>query len=71
MNKDLAELETKRLQYAEIAESKRAMIAKLIGELEHDEKAEQVRKRELARIKRQQEEETARQQSQEQAESVA
>lgn len=71
MNKDIVELETKRLQYAEIAESKRAMIAKLIGDLERDEKAEQARKRELAKLKRDQEEKEARQQSQEQAESVA
>jgi SNF2 family DNA or RNA helicase len=71
VNKDVAELETKRLQYLEAAESKRAQIAKLIGELAQDEKVEQKRKVELAKVKRQQEEEEARQQSQEQATAVA
>jgi SNF2 family DNA or RNA helicase len=71
VNKDIAELETKRLQYLTAVESKRDQIAKLIGELERDEKAEQNRRRELAKIKREQEEQAARQQSQEQAESVA
>jgi len=71
VNKDIAELETKRQQYLEAAESKREQIAKLIGELERDEKADQKRRQELAKQKRQQEEEQARQTSQEQAERVS
>ena len=71
MDREIAELETRRLQHLEAVESKRDQIAKLIGELENDEKAEQKRRQELAKKKREREDKEARQQSLEQAEQVA
>lgn len=70
MNKDLAELETRRLQHLEAVESKRDQIAKLIGELDRDEKAERKRREELKKAKREQNDAQSRQQSVEQAKRV-
>ena len=69
--RDVSDLEARRNEHLESVESKRAQIAKLIGELEHADKADTKLKKQLAQLKREQEDKQSRADAQEQAENVA
>jgi len=69
--KDVTDLQARRNKYVESAEAKREQIKKLMGELEDIDKSDRQTRRELADLKRQAEDRDAREQSKQQADSVA
>jgi len=68
---DIADLEARRNKHLDATEAKRAQIAKLLGELDEEDKVDAVRRRELADLKRQAEDEQTRSDSVAQAQQVA
>jgi DNA repair exonuclease SbcCD ATPase subunit len=67
---ELSDVEAKRLKYLAQADAKREEIAKLIGDVEKLEKAENDHRREVKKLKQDRENEQLREESQDQAESV-
>lgn len=68
---EVSDLEARRREHTARADSKRAEIAKLLGQLEDEEKAEQFSKKEIAEIRRREEAEQRRQESRAQANQVS
>lgn len=69
--RDIADLEARRNKHLDATEAKRAQIEKLLGELESEDKVDAVRRRELADLKRQAEDQHSRDESLAQAQQVA
>jgi SNF2 family DNA or RNA helicase len=67
---EVSDLEARRREHTARADSKRAEIARLLGQLEDEEKAEQRSKKEIAEIRKREEAEHRRQESHAQAEQV-
>ena len=68
---EISDLEARRNKHLETAEKKRTQIAKLIGQLESDEEANRAHKKQIAELKKKEEQEQLRQESVEQGEQVA
>jgi SNF2 family DNA or RNA helicase len=67
---DISDLETRRREHIARADAKREQIAKLLGQLEDEEKAEKRNKKEIAEIRKREESEQRRQESFAQATQV-
>lgn len=67
---EVSELEVRRRKHLATADSKRAEIAKLLGQIQDEDKAELENKKEIARLRKQQEQEKVRQESIEQGNQV-
>jgi SNF2 family DNA or RNA helicase len=67
---EVADLETRRRKHLENADKKRTQIAQLLGQIEDDDKAEQVKKKEIREVRKAQENEQRRQESRAQASQV-
>ena len=67
---EVSDLETRRRDHIAKADKKRDEIAKLLGQLEDEEKAEQRNRKDIAEIRRREEAEQRRQESRAQANQV-
>ena len=67
---EVSDLETRRRRHLENADKKRIQIARLLGQIEDDDKAEQAKKKEIREVRKAQENEQRRQESRDQASQV-
>jgi len=66
----VSDLEARRQRHLAVADGKRDEIAKLLGQIEDEDKAEKARKKEIAQLRKQEQQEQVRQESLEQGETV-